>query len=82
MNAESSKTSMVEDGFPAICFDVRPFTFHFRGHDPNIKVEHDDNGASRKRKKPAHLESTKTNVGHLAMDVDDTNLFDYDPIYV
>jgi hypothetical protein len=27
-------------------------------------------------------ESTTTNVGHLAMDVEDTNLFDYGPIYV
>jgi len=84
MNAEASKTSTVEDDFPANRFDVRPFIFHFRGLHvkPIVKVEHDDNGASRKRKKPAPPESTTTNVGHLAMDVDDTNLFDYGPIYV
>jgi hypothetical protein len=84
MKAEASKTSTVEDDFPANRFDVRPFIFHYSGHEvePNIKVEHDDNVTSRKRKKPAPLESTMTNVGHLAMDVDDTNLFDYGPIYV
>jgi hypothetical protein len=45
----------------------------------NIKVERDDNCASRKRKQAAPLEATNTNMGHLAMDVDDTNLFDYGP---